>query len=206
MKIECGPSDDIRELIFDLPKGNKRLAVFVSGGIDSAILYYMLMKMNSEQNNPHTIMPLTMLRTEGSRLYAKPVINYINSLFGLPPQDLITIGDNTLPEDQQIRSGVLRVFKYSIADIVYIGVIETLDIHMIGWQPIPARETDILKTPFKNLNKSHIIDLAYLLGQEKLIELSHSCIHELGRCNNCNGCNERSWAFTQILKNDIGIL
>jgi asparagine synthetase B (glutamine-hydrolysing) len=93
---ECGPDNDRRILSLSLPKyhkiqpWNKNLGVLVSGGIDSALLYYLLLKQNQEQGNTHNIKAYTILRKEGSRQYALPVINYINSLFNLPEQELIT--------------------------------------------------------------------------------------------------------------------
>jgi hypothetical protein len=206
MLFECGPIHDRRLLNIDLPD-KFRIGVFVSGGIDSALLYYLLMKMNFEAGNTYQVIPFTVLRKEGSSHYANPIINYINSLFGKSPQKLIEVGNNALPEDQQVRSGVIDVLKrMSIADTVYVGVIQALDIHMEGWSPIPARETPRFKTPFKDLNKSHVIDLVYQLNQEWLFHLSHSCIHDIGRCGQCNGCNERSWAFAQLSKTDPGTI
>ena len=207
MIIACGTKFDRRVININLPPNRQsKIGVFVSGGIDSALLYYLLMWLNSIHNNTYQITPFTMLRKEGSKHYALPVINYVNSIFNKPDQQLITVGDTTLPEDQQVRSGIQDVFSQKLADVVYVGVIQTLDIHMIGWQPIVSKETSIFKTPFSNINKSHIIDLVYILKQEALINLTHSCIHDTGKCYNCNGCNERSWAFEQLGRIDTGTI
>jgi len=205
MYIECGPNQDRRVLTINLPGTNQpRVGVFVSGGIDSALLYYLLMKLNAESNT-HKIIPFTLLRKEGSKHYAKPIINYINQLFGKPEQELTVVGNVQLAEDQQVKSGVQSVLHNgNLADIAYVGVIQTLDIHMVGWQPILTKEGPKFKTPFMNLNKSHIIDLVLQFKQEYLFEISHSCIYDIGRCGNCNGCNERSWGFSQLNKIDHG--
>lgn len=201
MIFECGPISDRRTLEIVLPD-SKRLGVFVSGGMDSALLYYLFCKLNHDAGNTHEIVPFTMIRTEGSKFFARPIINYINSCFNLPKQDLIIVGDNKLPEDQQIISGIMEVLVTEQAEIIYVGVIEALPEHMIGWHPIPAPESYNFKTPFVNLNKSHIVDLIYQLNVEKLFTMSHSCIDDIGRCNTCNGCKERAWGFELMNKID----
>ena len=212
MIIECGPDNDRRILNLVLPKyhkiqpWNKNLGVLVSGGIDSALLYYLLLKQNQEQGNTHNIKAYTILRKEGSRQYALPVINYINSLFDLPEQELTIVGDNTLDEPIQVSSGMAEIFQKKLSHVVYVGVIDTLDIHLIGWHRVIVRDTEHFKYPLMNLNKSHIIDLVYQLGQQHLFKLTHSCIYETGRCNICNGCNERQWGFNQLGRTDPGTI
>jgi hypothetical protein len=204
MFIECGPAHDKRVLELSMPEHKHRIGVFVSGGLDSALLYYLLMKLNHEAGNTHEVIPFSVLRKEGSQYFARPVINYVNSCFGLSKQGLNVVGDPTLDEDAQVASGVIEVLVEAACDIVYVGVIDALPIHTVGWTPIVATETDNFKTPFSKLNKSHITDLVYNLGQEKLFEISHSCIKPLERCGCCNGCNERKWGFDQLNKTDPG--
>jgi hypothetical protein len=203
MKLECGPLTDRRTLEIELPEP-KRLGIFVSGGMDSALLYYLFCKLNHDAGYTHKIIPYTVLRQEGAKKYALPIINHIHRHFQQPVQTLKVAGDPTLPEDQQVKSGVMEVLQKKWADIVYVGVIEALEIHMVGWQPIPAKETEVFKTPLHNLNKSHIIDLLLQLGQQDLLFKSHSCITSEGRCGTCNGCNERSWGFDQLQLIDTG--
>jgi len=57
------------------------------------------------------------------------------------------------------------------------------------------------------LNKSHIIDLVIKFNQQSLFHITHSCSsQELGRCNVCNGCNERQWGFDQLGQTDPGTI
>lgn len=203
--VDCGPTGDIRKFQLTLPAEKFRLGVFVSGGIDSAILYYMMCKVNRESGNLYTIIPYTMMRKEGSRLFAEPVIKYISGLFNIVA-DLTIVGNNTLPEDEQIKSGIQQVIRSNLVDIAYVGVIHQLPIHMVGWVPIPTKQNKVFKTPLIGLNKSHVIDLVYKLGQEHLLTITHSCIFESGRCGKCNGCNERSWAFNKLNIKDIGTI
>lgn len=206
MRIICGPDGDKREFNFILPEKYKKIGIFVSGGIDSALLYYIMMKLNHDSGYTHTITPFTILRTEGSRLFAKPVVKYINSLFGISSSAITVVGDNTLPEEEQVKSGVIEVLNTTNVKRVYVGVIQRLPIHMEGWDTIPVKESEHFKAPFLHLNKSHVIDIVFQLKLEKLFEITHSCVIEKGRCNGCNGCKERAWAFTQLIKEDPGIV
>ena len=204
MNISCGPSLDERTLTISLPLQPTKIAILISGGIDSALLYYLLLEANRQAGNIHKIVPGTVLRKEGSKYFAKPVIAHVNALFGLKFDEPLILGNNQLAEEEQVKSAVLHAFKIGF-EKVYTGLIEQLPQHMIDWQPIPYTETEKFKAPMKHLNKSHIIDLCFKLGLESLFYLTHSCSSvELGRCNNCNGCNERSWAFDQLSMKDPG--
>ena len=221
MLIECGPDHDKRFLNFTLPvyfdpasptlskmffaaKGmrkNHRIGILVSGGIDSALLYFLLLKENHLLGNPYTITPYTILRKEGSRNYALKVINHINTIVGLPQQELSIVGNNTLPEIQQVDSGVMEIQLSN--DFVYVGVIESREEHSIGWYRHNFQESERIKYPLRNLQKSHVIDLIYQFNIESVLPLTHSCaIDEINLCGYCNGCHERVWGFTEIGKID----
>ena len=73
MIYECGPAHDRRSFNIQLPEW-KKLGVLISGGIDSALLYYLLLKEIQDQHTDHTVVPIYITRKEGSRYYAVPVI------------------------------------------------------------------------------------------------------------------------------------
>jgi len=217
MRIECGPLWDRRFLDFNLPdytsmpnlnieslyyksqklKRNYRIGVLVSGGLDSALLYYLILLENQRTGNKFIITPYTILRKEGSKHYAIKVINYIHSLFCLDHIDLNIVGNNQLEEIRQVESGTKDVLITN--DFVYIGIIESRPEHSINWIRGQFRETMRRRYPLLNLQKSHIIDLFYKLDLVSLIPITHSCaVYEVVPCLNCNGCNERSWGFKEM--------
>ena len=62
-----------------------------------------------------------------------------------------------------------------------------------------------LKVPFLHLYKYHLIDLYYRFDVEELLIPTHSCTTlTAGRCNDCNWCWERAWAFEQLERTDPG--
>ncbi|NBP00413.1 MAG: hypothetical protein EBU90_09880, partial [Proteobacteria bacterium] len=178
-------------------KRDYRIGVLVSGGLDSALLYYLMLLENQRTGNKFIITPYTILRKEGSKNYAIKVINHIHNLFLLNHIDLNIVGDNQLEEIQQVESGAKDVLIEN--DFVYIGIIESRPEHSINWLRGKFTETVRRRYPLLNLQKSHIIDLFYKFNLVSLIPITHSCaVRELVPCLNCNGCNERSWGFKEM--------
>ncbi len=175
--------------------GNDKIGVLVSGGMDSALLYFLLMKLNLESGNTYRIKPYTILRKEGSRNYAIKVIDWIHDYFSLPRTQLNIVGDNSLPEIQQVESGVREILARKI-DYVYVGIIKSRPEHSIGWNRYEFKESLRIRYPFLDLEKCHVLDLFRSFDTLDLLNYTHSCaVDEINHCGVCNGCNERSWAF-----------
>lgn len=68
-ELECGPFDDRRTLHLELPvntvNGNSILVSY-TGGVDSALLLYLLAKLNDDQSIPYFIQPLVIDNRLGS--------------------------------------------------------------------------------------------------------------------------------------------
>jgi 7-cyano-7-deazaguanine synthase in queuosine biosynthesis len=189
-----------------LPLTKQKIGVFISGGIDSAILYYLILLKNKTLGNLHEIIPITIHRKEGSKHFAKLVINYVNACHDIEPCEALIVGDTTLPENQQVKSGVLEAYSLGF-NIVFVGVITQLPEHMIGFEIIPYLESFSFRVPFKLLDKSNVIDIIRQFKQEGMFHITHSCdIYEIGRCNKCNGCRERAWGFSKLVAFDPGRL
>jgi hypothetical protein len=215
IKLLCGPQHDVREFNFSLPsydlnlpaanlyyrlnkiKQNYRIGVLVSGGLDSALLYYVLQKSNQMINSKFTITPYTVKRVDGSYKYALNTINYINDIFGIPNTDLNLVGDISLEERLQVDSGVKDVLKDN--DFVYVGIIDARPEHLIGWFQFEFKETLRLKYPLMHLQKSHIIDIIIQNKLYELFPLTHTCNIDIPKpCGSCNGCRERFWGFSEL--------
>jgi 7-cyano-7-deazaguanine synthase in queuosine biosynthesis len=207
MIITCGPQHDQRTLTVELPTDKPlKIAVMISGGIDSAILYYLLLQENKNLGNLHEITPMMIERKEGSKYFAKLVVAQLQMHFDIPLCEAMVVGDPSLEEKDQVRSGVLDVCKLKF-DRCYVGVIEQQPEHMIGWINPVVKENNRLKYPMMALNKTHVIDLVIKMNQSQLFNITHTCNkHEIGRCYKCNGCNERLWGFSQLGLVDPGMI
>lgn len=190
--------------MISLPLAKGKVGVFISGGIDSAVLYYLVHKENRRLGNLHQVVPLVVKRKEGSRYFAPLVIAYVNSLFGLDYNEPIYVGNPNLPEGDQVKSGVREALRLQFYQ-VYIGVIDQLPEHTIGWTQSFGHEDYFYKIPFVNLKKDQILKLAIDNNIEPLFHITHGCVNkEIGRCGDCNGCNERRWGFSQLGLTDPG--
>jgi hypothetical protein len=196
MKIECGPAHDRRTLSFTLPDA-KKIGVFVSGGIDSALLYYLLLLEKQKINHDCDIVPLVIFRKEGSKRFAPPIIEKINRMVGVD-KTFKRLGNTTLPEPEQVTSAVKQAFQLLKIEVVFVGVISNRPEHQIGFDLIPVPDSELVKTPLNNLEKSHIIDLYNQLGIASLLDMTFSCDQsDNTACGTCNGCRERAWGFEQ---------
>lgn len=203
LKIPCGPDHDKRLFNFHLPYLRKKIGVMVSGGLDSALLYFLIHKLNEEGGRLHKIQPFLMQRQEGSKIYGPKIIQYVHEMFGVD-LDIVLVGDHSIDEDRQIWSAINQALQNYDINALFVGSIETMEIHTIGWRPpVKPIDSENFINPFKDLNKSHIVDLVYKLRQEQLFKLSHSCIYQI-RCNGCLSCQERAWGFSELGKIDPG--
>ena len=198
LKLECGPKHDKRIFSLELPT-TKRIGVMVSGGIDSTLLYYLLQFLKKTHNTNHDIKSFVVPRSEGSKYFAKPIVNYVNNLLDIPESYPILVGNTQVDESKQVESGVVDAFKFVKIETIYIGAIDLRPEHLINIEKPTVVETEVVKLPLLHLEKSHIIDLYYKLGIEAILQHTHSCNNsETVHCGICNGCTERLWGFSQL--------
>lgn len=199
---ECGPLNDRRSLNITLPPLRRKLGVLISGGLDSAILYYILRKLVAA---PYILTPYIIVRDESSILSANKVIQYINCSLNIPNQSPIIIEiDQNIESHFQVSAGLSKIINHPKCNKIYMGIIETLPEHSIGFEIFKPIDNEIISYPLKNLNKSHIIELIIQYGLDELFNITHSCVYPYGRCDTCNRCNERKWAFSRLGLQDSG--
>lgn len=204
--VDCGPINDTRTLKIILHPFRKTIGVLISGGLDSALLYYLL--RNLLKNTDYNLVPFYIRRTENSEQFALHVVEFVNKKLDLDNQLLTYIDIDQSDTELEVNSGLQKINNMSYIKVIYLGLIQTLPEHALNVStPILPLSTEKIVYPFRNLNKSHIVDLIFKLNLEKIFEITHSCVYNIqGRCNVCNRCNERRWAFQQLNKIDTGIL
>lgn len=202
MQLECGPETDRRVLTVSLAEYQK-IGVFVSGGVDSALLYYLLQLENIQTGSSRLIRPIVIHRREGSKYYSYPVIEHINRMLNIDARP-VRLGNTALPEPEQVKTAVLQAFRLPPHfEAVYVGVIVNRPEHMIGFDQIKIEDHERVFMPLKNLEKCHIIDLYYTLGIQDILNITFSCDQsETVECGTCNGCRERQWGFDQVNRPD----
>lgn len=178
--------------------------IMLSGGLDSAILFYLLIKSEPRIK----LQPFTIPKADGSYLYADPIIDHFNNKFNLTIPPTIQVGDITLHHSQMGKSGVSDVIRnYKHIQIIYNALNSVPPELQDGREPIRATQEPAqkVKLPFMTMYKDQILQIMFDEDQTDLIDLTHSCTERpVGRCNHCWQCGERIWAFNKLGKVDTG--
>ena len=191
-------------LIETLP--DKKYGVMLSGGLDSAILLYLLIKSNPEIK----LQPFTIAKADGAALYANPIVDHMNSKFGLNIPHTIIVGDPTAYHRLQSTTAIIDIFNNHPVDYLY-NALNTNPPELADRPGAPQRTKKSndpkVILPFVNFYKDKILEIMYEEGQEDLIDINHTCTEQQhGRCSKCWQCQERMWAFKQLNKVDTGVL
>ena len=182
---------------------DKRIAVCVSGGWDSAVLWHIV--YNECKKRGQSCRPYTVPKIDGAVNYANKVLKW--SGYDQPTNVVGSI-DAENPSSY-VTSGVVEILTKGYADIVYVAVTKYYD----GMEADHERQhaskygaEDICLQPFHNLTKDQTVQLAFDLGiAEDIMDITHSCTErDEGRCGYYPWCKEREWAFKQINRVDKG--
>ena len=198
IRLESNINGDIRPVTVKLTL-HRRIGVLVSGGLDSALLYYLIRKLTLSDDR-YSVIPYTIIRNDGSSRYAQPVIDYVHEILGVEQQYATKLDIDETDSELQVAAG-MRELRNTDRNLIYIGIIQTLEEHALHDVPKPYVPTNSerFNYPLKDLNKAHIVQLIVQLGLEKLFTLTHSCVYDIDiPCGVCNRCNERAWAFSQL--------
>lgn len=184
--------------------GNKKYGILLSGGIDSAILLYLILK----QNRNLRIQPFTIPKYDGSIRYALDVIHYMNNKFNIRIPDTIPVGNPDVHHTIQSKTAYFDIIvHYPEIDYIFMGTNQNPPEILPGLAPDRVKKSLVepLILPFIDLYKTDILNLMYENNIEYLSEITHTCTEQLvGRCNICWQCNERKWSFDKIGKIDYG--
>ena len=186
----------------NIPEG-KRIAVCVSGGWDSAVLWHIVYEECKKRGQ--ICKPYTVPKIDGALNYAKKVLE--NSGYDADPTVVGQV-DSENPSDY-VKSGVAEILSRGYADIVYVAMTAYYDeMHADhdrgGTKGTPFE--NIVRQPFAEMTKDKVVQMGFDLGiAEDIMDITHSCTElDEGRCGYCPWCKEREWAFTQINKVDRG--
>ena len=183
---------------------NKTYGLMLSGGLDSAVLLYLIIN----QSPKIKIQPFTIPKSDGAMLYVNDIIDHFNKKFNLSIPYTIEVGDPTVHHTEQSKTAVIDIFKNHQIDTIFIAINQNPpELNLLPGAPKRRRYSDNPKIvfPFVDLLKHHILDFVYEYNQEDLIDITHSCTEQtVGRCGLCWQCTERQWAFSKLGKTDTG--
>mgnify|MGYP000276917253 CR=1 FL=1 len=186
----------------NIPEG-KRIAVCVSGGWDSAVLWHIIYEECKKRGQ--SCRPYTVPKIDGAVKYANQVLKWSGY-----DTDTNVVGsiDSDNPSDY-VKSGVSEILVEGYADVVYTAVTAYYDEMEPDQDRILTKGTPfetLVPQPFAEMTKDEVVQIAFDLGiAEEIMDITHSCTElDEGRCGYCPWCKEREWAFKQINKLDKG--
>lgn len=208
----------------NIPENIKSIGVRVSGGADTAILFYILCKHIKESKREIKVYPIYKQCMDRPQTYdVMRVIQKVKELLDYPEfiQDLlmITIPNKSYYEYQECFN--YKLFEMGIIDICYGGTTTNPKDSDFNWRSIkerinlpPRREIfdgqlpenvpkKYLEFPFGAVDKKFIAEMYDLHKvREDLLPLTWSCegswLDTKGftkPCGSCYWCEEKRWAF-----------
>ena len=187
-------------MIFNIDN-SKKYGIMMSGGLDSSILFYLLVESNPNID----LQPFTIPKYDGAALYVDNIISYVNQKLKLTIPKTFFVGNPNLHHREQSFIAILEIFRNYKIDHLFNAVNKNPP-HLESYPGAPARDKNIknekLLVPFINLYKS---DILKMLPDQNLVYITHSCTEQkVGRCHLCWQCKERAWAFEELGLEDKG--
>ena len=175
----------------NVPTG--RVGIFISGGLDSALLYHLILKERKD------VVPLLVLKTNEQYNCARGVISYLQQLHSIHVEPVLL-------SNKDIKIAIREAIGLGFGTM-FFGVIKEMEEFLVDWKPNNFVDNAWIRGPLKDLDKSQIVDLVIKNNVEHLFSITHSCATQgVGRCGVCNRCRERHWGFEQLGLTDPGNL
>ena len=183
-------------MIFSVPV-DKHIGVMISGGMDSALLLYLV-----AQQHPQKITTFTVPKHDGASLYVDDVVDWINEKLQLDIPYSILTGNPDLPHSEILNNALPQIEH--LCDVFYLGGnIYPKDI-LPGGPNRVRRKHPKMKQPFFHLFKTDLLQMYLDLDILELSRITHTCTEwSVGRCQQCWQCKERIWAFTTLGIEDL---
>jgi hypothetical protein len=190
---------------------DKKYGIMLSGGLDSAVLMYLILKENKNVN----IQPFSIPKQDESHMFVPKILEFFEVLFDIEIPSTILIGDSSVHHSQQSTVAIKQIFKdYAEINFIYFATNQNpthnfdYDRYSKGSYPdrVKASPHPKILMPFIEMYKDEILKIVFDNDQGELLKITHSCTEQkTGRCGQCFQCNERAWAFRQLDKTDPGI-
>ncbi len=189
---------------------SKKIGVLLSGGMDSAIMLFLLLKEIKDNN---LTVDLTVYNVpnvnDDAAVYAGKIIKFLEEYFNTAIK-FKSIGAGDAEPLKLIRQPASEILATKEIDIVYSGQNQFPPEARL-WTAYKQAEGNFVRRdptlpdpvnarfPFIKLYKNHILDLYRQFNILELAAITHSCtMQKTGICGECLWCVERAWAFTQL--------
>jgi len=187
----------VREPIIELLKANKKIGLFVSGGLDSALVMYLAHLLREELQTDNEFKIYTVNRPNNSLVRTRGVVDWISNKFGVT-YDIKQVGTNRVHHTLQVISG-LREASNDNVDIFILG--DTKNPNELPGGP-NRRSMNlhgvVQAQPWVNLTKDYLVREFINCNVPELIAITYSCEKPDDKpCGECWHCDERALAFAK---------
>ncbi len=188
---------------FILDSYNK-VGLFVSGGLDSSLMLYLITKeIKEKKSNVEFITYTVDQHSKNTKTHADDIIKVIEKLNDIKITNVKVGGQDYAHSDFEIMYGVLDAlnrerFTEKMIDMIYLAATCVPD-DLKNADGVPKRHPQSffkVSQPWGELSKDKIVE--YILNNNllDLIPITHSCtVLGQGHCGKCWNCVERIWAF-----------
>jgi hypothetical protein len=201
MKIVCNDSSIVD---IDIPEHINHIGVMLSGGMDSALLLFLLLtEINTSKRNIQLSVFNVPNNKDDARIHSRNVVSFLEKEFNTLI-NLIHIGDVSLHHQKMIRVPSRHILDNKLVDRLYVGINQNPPIEFPVQGPTRRNPDsaipDNLSFPFIHLYKTHILEIYKKFNMLKLAEITHSCTESTNiSCNSCFQCYERAWAYNTVV-------
>jgi len=189
---------------------SKKIGVLLSGGMDSAIMLFLLLKEIKDNN---LTVDLTVYNVpnvnDNAAVYAGKIVEFLEKYFNTNIK-FKSIGVGNAAPLKLIKQPATEILATKEVDIIYSGQ-NQFPFEARLWSAYKSAEGKFIRRnpslpdpenvrfPFIKLYKNHILELYRQFDILELAAITHSCtVQKIGTCKECLWCIERTWAFTQL--------
>lgn len=189
---------------------DKRTGVLLSGGMDSAIMLFLILKEIQDKQLKIDLRVYNIPNVnDNAVVYSRRVVEFLEKYFDTTIK-LINIGDGAASSLKLIKQPSIALLQSKEVEVLYSGqnqfppeaqnwpIYHSTTGNFVRRSP-DEPDSAFAKFPFIKLYKHHILDIYRQFNLLELAAITHSCTTQKeGRCEQCLWCVERAWAFTQI--------
>lgn len=199
-----------------IPPPSKKIGILLSGGMDSALLLFLLLKeIELSKSDVELIAYNVPNVNDNARYHSSQVVDYLEKHFN-KKINYQSIGDGTLPPRQLINTPADYIIKNQLVDVLYSAQnqfppdAQAWPAYIKAQGSFKRRDPSLpdpvhSRFPFIRLYKHHILEIYRQYNILDLAYITHSCTARTeGKCGECLWCVERAWAFDKLSLSDLG--
>lgn len=176
----------------------QNIALLFSGGVDSTLLCYLLLKSIKEDQSNKVLTLYVLDRHNNPIEHSYRVLDLIKRKLSCTNIELKVLKIPKVENHLEVALATKLIEKKH--DAILWGINQYPDDSSIRPNHIfNFVEGNKLKFPFAFIQKDEIIKMFYQLGIEDILPLTHSCGSDQATpCGTCFNCKERSWAYKSV--------